>query len=1234
MNTYDACIKPLSYWFGRQMIRLPHWLTIVGTVALVFGLVYQMEKLVINATPREATKQPEGQLARMNDEISVHAAGQGNPWINLSDGHELITPYSGPMELTQILEQNEARPLSLCSADFDEDGVPDLISGYAGPKGGIVALLRGNVDSIYPNAAEAKHRETEGTFTDAPFLSPAFVVGVPEAADFIGAGDFDGDSHWDVLAAKRGRNRLYLLSGDGKGGLALSRTIALQGTISALVVGEINRRDGLNDIVVGIDGEAGAKALVFEGPEGAFKANPEEFTLPTAATSLALGRLDDEHEYDLAIAAGKELMIISGRDRKLSLDAERQATVPAAEVNTQAFAFEIHAIAIGDFKEGSEQEIALLCDDGKIRVLSREGQCITRLASARQEGQIAMPSHIDTPDLNRQTTIRIENGAQNPAAREFAEPRKQESRWRAEVLREGVWSSEARLVNVRTSSIPLDNVLVMDRASRQLDFAVAKMSDEALRATIEQGVREYPTATLEAQMEMGAGATAVLPMRLNSDALSDLVIMKSNLSALTVAATQPQSIFTVTNTNDSGPGSFRQAIIDAGANSGADTITFNVPGGVPQSIKLVTPLPASSGSVTIDATTQPGFAGKPVIELNGKDVVDSGFEIARGLAVGTNSVVRGLVINRFFHWGISGGVINNVIEGNFIGTDVTGTIGRGNEVGILNGRGNLFGGTTVAARNIISGNGGDGIQIGNASSTENLIQGNYIGTDVTGSVALPNHDDGVDITEFAPNNLIGGTVAGAGNVISGNSGNSSNGVQITAPENLVQGNYIGLDRNGSGGVANKGTGVSISSTFDPTGVRPVNPGRDNTIGGTTKAARNVISGNTSRGVVIISDVAKGNLVQGNFIGTDATGTSSVGNSAEGILVSVAPESAIGGATAGSGNLISGNSGFGIGLGLLFLDQIGGTGTVVEGNYVGTDVTGAKPLGNGKDGIFVNVDSKIHTVRNNSIAFNNGNGVNIPNITANPGTPGFRISIFSNAIFSNSAMGINLGDAGVTLNDKGDADAGANELQNFPVLTSSAGSTASLPTNRTTSALASATITGTFNSTPNTTFTLQFFFGSNCQGAGHQFTGLIPIALDPTIQIVTDANGTAGFTYAFQFPSGSAGTGFVNATATNSTGNTSELSECIAVANPDQVGAIVTGACKGVGKQLIISGSGFVDGAKVFLNGEAEKTQFVSATEVIAFKAGKRAQTGDTLKVRNPDSTETTQITYTRVNCSP
>ena len=131
----------------------------------------------------------------------------------------------------------------------------------------------------------------------------------------------------------------------------------------------------------------------------------------------------------------------------------------------------------------------------------------------------------------------------------------------------------------------------------------------------------------------------------------------------------------VINTNDSGPGSLRQAITDSNADSGdRDTIVFNIPGSGVHTITPLTALPALSQPVVIDGTTQPGFAGMPLIELNGNGLAAAGLIITGG-----NSIVRGLVINRFGGAGIrlqtNGG---NAVEGNFVGTDATGTIARPN----------------------------------------------------------------------------------------------------------------------------------------------------------------------------------------------------------------------------------------------------------------------------------------------------------------------------------------------------------------------------------------------------------------------------------------------------------------------------------------------------------------------------------------------------------------------------
>src|SRR3989442_7366439 len=166
--------KPQSCWFLQLCAIAP---VAILAVCLLPFLVHAFGETKTPKTPL-ANNQPR-ELARLSKTVSVHAAGRGNPTINLSDGHDVLSSYVGPEELRSALEQNQAEPLSLAAADFDEDGVPDLVSGYSYNGQGIVTLLRGNVDSIYPNASEAKERKANGTFTDAPFLSPARVFDAP-----------------------------------------------------------------------------------------------------------------------------------------------------------------------------------------------------------------------------------------------------------------------------------------------------------------------------------------------------------------------------------------------------------------------------------------------------------------------------------------------------------------------------------------------------------------------------------------------------------------------------------------------------------------------------------------------------------------------------------------------------------------------------------------------------------------------------------------------------------------------------------------------------------------------------------------------------------------------------------------------------------------------------------------------------------------------------------------------
>ena len=250
------------------------------------------------------------------------------------------------------------------------------------------------------------------------------------------------------------------------------------------------------------------------------------------------------------------------------------------------------------------------------------------------------------------------------------------------------------------------------------------------------------------------------------------------------------STFTVTNTNDTGPGSLRQSILDANSNAGLDVIDFSIPGAGPHNIQPTSALPTITDPVVIDGYTQPGASANtngPGLGLNTVlkielDGTNAGAPPAGLNIIAGGSTVRGLVINRFAGHGlqIHGiGAAGNQVHGNFIGTDVTGTAPLGNTGdGVFMAGGarlNVIGGDVPAARNLISGNGGNGVHIaGNELDTrENIVQGNLIGTDITGATSLANQGNGVILGTVA-DNLIGGSAPGARNIIAGNNQNGIN----------------------------------------------------------------------------------------------------------------------------------------------------------------------------------------------------------------------------------------------------------------------------------------------------------------------------------------------------------------------------------------------------------------------------------------------------------------------------
>ncbi len=520
----------------------------------------------------------------------------------------------------------------------------------------------------------------------------------------------------------------------------------------------------------------------------------------------------------------------------------------------------------------------------------------------------------------------------------------------------------------------------------------------------------------------------------------------------------PAATFTVTNTNDSGPDSLRQAILDANTSPGADTIAFNIPGAGVHTVSPFSPLPAltDDAGVTIDGYTQPGASPNALavgdnaillVALNGAlaGTPSTGLTLQSSM-----NLVRGIILDGFDRGLAVRLGSGNSVKGCFVGTTPSGLSASSNRVGILVAvlnpgidsiNGSVIGGNDPASRNIVSGNSLTGVGIGYGASGA-VIAGNYIGTDATGGAALPNASDGIALTAAA-DTVIGGSAGGAGNVISGNLGAGINAG--LGAGTVIQGNLIGTNASGISALPNR-TGISDGQSLGTV------------IGGTASGARNIVSGNTGTGIFIFFKSERTSVI-GNFIGTDITGRSSLGNGQNGVSI----------------------------------------------RLLSTDVT-------------VGGDAP------NVIAYNGAAGVAIGS-DSNDTSAGNRVS--GNSIHDNGGLGIDLGSDGVTPNDPGDADAGPNNLQNYPVLSAAV------------SDGISTRIQGTLDSVPATTFAIEFFASPSCDSSGNgEGQTLLGEA-----SVTTDSFGKASFL--MSVPSGSSNQ-VVTATATDPAGNTSEFSACAGV----------------------------------------------------------------------------------------
>jgi hypothetical protein len=582
------------------------------------------------------------------------------------------------------------------------------------------------------------------------------------------------------------------------------------------------------------------------------------------------------------------------------------------------------------------------------------------------------------------------------------------------------------------------------------------------------------------------------------------------IAVLFAASRATAAAYVVTSTEDTpGFGSLRQAITLANAGGVAASISFNLAIGcaTPCVIQLSSALPAITVPVTIDAYTQPGSSPNtlPVGDNAVRKVIlDVNHISAPGLtftATGVNSLVRGLQI---INYG-TGAIAFNAIE-----SQADGFVLEGNQIGpaysfsggvLISGGSNVrIGGTAPAQRNSL-------LMYVTACGDGMLVQGNSL------------------YISIAPNSAsvgtiaIGGTAAGAGNVINGGIHAISN-AGSTIGALTIQGNTIGLD--GTGTVALGGPTIDLVASggaFAPA-----------LIGGNTASARNIVSpGANGTGIHVTGLPAV--TIQGNYIGCSALG-GLIGLSDFGIDVegngAFGGTATIGGSGPGEGNVI-------------VAGELGGVRVVlttasIKGNVIGLAPDGKTRLGNA---IGVLVDSADASIggptagEKNVIAGNYNDGVRVA-ISMPAIRNAATANVSGNAIYANAGLGINFSGTGQAPlpNDPGDGDTGPNGLQNYPIL-----SAASISGGQ-------VFVSGDLDSMPNTLYRIEWFANTVCDPSGYG-EGRVPLGGSG---YMTDGSGHVAFTgVMLPIPTGYS---IITATATDPPGNTSEFSSCFTAAGPN------------------------------------------------------------------------------------
>ncbi len=600
-----------------------------------------------------------------------------------------------------------------------------------------------------------------------------------DAPRAVAVGDFDRDGHADLAVANAGTgDSVSILMGNGNGTFdaALNVPLTAGTNPSAIAVADFNL-DGFQDIATANSGNASVTVLLNDGTGAAYTA--ADFVVGTNPLSIVASDWDGDGDPDLATA--------NFNDDNLSiLKSDGLGSFPTT--TTAATGDGPRALAAADFDLDGDPDIVVAEQNTQtVPIRPNDGAATFAVAVGSAAG--GPPVGIAVADFNLDgfPDAATANGtAQNVT-----------------VLLGNGGASFASTTNFAVAGGSNVNAIAAGDFNNDNRPDVAVVNGANVSVLLGNGAGSLGAATAT---NAGAGdPTTLAPGDFNEDTRPDFAAANPSSDnapvILSGCGLASSSTLVVNSANDVNDGtcnashcSLREAINASNATVGTtETITFNIPGAGVRTIAPTSVLPNISDAVTIDGYTQPGASvntlatGENAVLLIELDGTSAGANMDGLRLVASGSTVRGLVVNRFKRHGIAlvgatGGGDNNTVTGNFLGTDPTGMIDLGNSddgVGVETAAGqgsdnNTIGGTTPAARNVISGNVRG---VGLINGTGNVIRGNFIGLAADGTTMLGNVDSGVTAEGPSSGTVIGGDdaadgasdgVVNARNYISGN----------------------------------------------------------------------------------------------------------------------------------------------------------------------------------------------------------------------------------------------------------------------------------------------------------------------------------------------------------------------------------------------------------------------------------------------------------------------------------